>query len=433
MRFTAAIVGRPNVGKSTLFNRLVGKRKSIVDDFSGVTRDRIYDKADWNGKEFFVVDTGGFVAHSEDIFEKQIRKQVEIAIEESSVILYVVDVTTGITDLDEMVARMLRKVKKKKFLVVNKVDNHERLLNAQEFWALGFDEMYCISAITGSGTGELLDAISTLVPNEEIVLPDIPKFAIIGQPNVGKSSLINVFLGDDRNVVTDIAGTTRDPVHSEYQKYGKHFMLIDTAGVRKKAKVHEELEFYSVIRAIRSIEEADVCFLVIDATLGIEAQDMELVSHVIKKNKGLVILVNKWDLINKQTNTARDVEKTIKSKLAPFNDVPILFISALEKQRVFQAIEKGLEVFENRTQKIKTSELNEKLQEAISKIPPPSYRNHLIKIKYITQIEKEYPVFAFFTNYPDQIKGSYKQFLENQLRELFNFNGVPIRLVFKEK
>ncbi len=433
MRFTAAIVGRPNVGKSTLFNRLVGKRKSIVDDFSGVTRDRIYDQADWNGKKFYVVDTGGFVAHSNDIFEKLIKKQVEIAIDESSVILYMVDVTTGITDLDLMVAEMLRKVKKKKFLVVNKVDNHERLLMAQEFWALGFDELYPISAITGSGTGELLDAVASLVPDEELSEPDVPRFAIIGQPNVGKSSLINVFLGDERNVVTYSAGTTRDPVHSEYNKYGKRFILIDTAGVRKKSKVHEDLEFYSVIRAIRSVEEADVCFLVIDATLGIEAQDMELVSHVVKKNKGLVVLVNKWDLITKETNTARDFEKNIKTKLAPFTDVPVLFISALEKQRVFQAIETGIDVYNNRTRKIKTSELNEKMLEAIGKIPPPSYRNHLIKIKYITQIEKEYPVFAFFTNYPEQIKGSYKQFLENQLRSLFNFNGVPIRLIFKEK
>jgi len=433
MRFTAAIVGRPNVGKSTLFNRMVGKRKSIVDNISGVTRDRIYDQADWNGKTFFVVDTGGFVAHSEDIFEKQIRRQVEIAIEESSVILYMTDVTTGITDLDEMVAKMLRKVKKKKLLIVNKVDNHERLMLAQEFWSLGFDDMFCISAITGSGTGELMDEIAKMVPDDELTMPDVPKFAIIGQPNVGKSSLINVFLGDERHMVTDIAGTTRDPVHSEYNKFGKHFMLIDTAGVRKKSRVHEDLEFYSVIRAIRSIEEADICFLVMDATMGIEAQDMELVSHVIKKNKGLVILVNKWDLVQKDTNSSRDFEKNIKAKMAPFTDVPVLFISALEKQRVFQAIEKGLEVFENRNRKIRTSELNEKMLEAIGKIPPPSYRNHLIKIKYITQIDKEYPVFAFFANYPDQIKGSYKQFLENQLRSLFNFNGVSIRLIFKEK
>ncbi|HQX43977.1 MAG: ribosome biogenesis GTPase Der [Saprospiraceae bacterium] len=433
MRFTVAIVGRPNVGKSTLFNRLVGRKKSIVDDISGVTRDRIYDVAEWNGKKFYIVDTGGFVAHSSDIFESQIRRQVELAIVESSAIIYMVDVTTGITDLDEFVAQLLRRVDKKKFLVVNKVDNHERLLLAQEFWSLGFDEMYCVSGMTGSGTGELLDAIAELIPSEELVLPDLPKFAIIGQPNVGKSSLINALLDEERNMVTDIAGTTRDPIHSEYNKFGKQFIIIDTAGIRKKAKVHEDLEFYSVIRAFKSIEEADVCFLVIDATLGIESQDMELVSLVIKRNKGLVILVNKWDLVEKITNTAKEYEQTIKNKMAPFNDVPILFISAKEKQRVFQAIEKGLEVYKHRSQKIKTSDLNEKMLEAIGKIPPPSYRNHLIKIKYITQIEKEYPLFAFFSNYPDEIKGSYKQFLENQLRSLYNFTGVPIRLLFKEK
>lgn len=433
MRFTVAIVGRPNVGKSTLFNRLVGHKKSIVDDISGVTRDRIYDVAEWNGKKFYIVDTGGFVAHSSDIFESEIRRQVELAIVESSAIIYMVDVTTGITDLDEFVAQLLRRVDKKKFLVVNKVDNHERLLLAQEFWSLGFDEMYCVSGMTGSGTGELLDAIAELIPPEELVLPDLPKFAIIGQPNVGKSSLINVLLDEERNMVTDIAGTTREPIHSESNKFGKQFEIIDTAGIRKKAKVHEDLEFYSVIRAFKSIEEADVCFLVIDATMGIESQDMELVSLVIKRNKGLVILVNKWDLVEKITNTAKEYEQTIKNKMAPFNDVPILFISAKEKQRVFQAIEKGLEVYKHRSQKIKTSELNEKMLEAIGKIPPPSFRNHLIKIKYITQIEKEYPLFAFFSNYPDQIKGSYKQFLENQLRSLFNFTGVPIRLLFKER
>jgi GTP-binding protein len=372
MRFTVAIVGRPNVGKSTLFNRLVGHKKSIVDDISGVTRDRIYDVAEWNGKKFYIVDTGGFVAHSSDIFESEIRRQVELAIVESSAIIYMVDVTTGITDLDEFVAQLLRRVDKKKFLVVNKVDNHERLLLAQEFWSLGFDEMYCVSGMTGSGTGELLDAIAELIPPEELVLPDLPKFAIIGQPNVGKSSLINVLLDEERNMVTDIAGTTRDPIHSEYNKFGKQFVIIDTAGIRKKAKVHEDLEFYSVIRAFKSIEEADVCFLVIDATMGIESQDMELVSLVIKRNKGLVILVNKWDLVEKITNTAKEYEQTIKNKMAPFNDVPILFISAKEKQRVFQAIEKGLEVYKHRSQKIKTSELNEKMLEAIGKIPPPS-------------------------------------------------------------
>ncbi len=433
MRFTVAIVGRPNVGKSTLFNRLIGQRKSIVDDISGVTRDRIYDIAEWNGKRFYVIDTGGFVAHSQDIFEKEIRKQVDLAIEEASVIIYLVDVLTGITDLDLFVASLLRKVNKAKFLVVNKVDNHERLLLAQEFWSLGFDQLYPVSSITGSGTGELLDDIVKLVPNEEIVDLNIPKFAIVGQPNVGKSSLINVFLGEDRNMVTDIAGTTRDPIHSEYNKYGKNFILIDTAGIRKKSRVSEDLEFYSVMRAVRSIEEADVCFLVLDATVGLEMQDLELFSLIIKRNKGLVILVNKWDLLEKETQTALNMEKHIKEKLAPFNDVPILFISALEKQRVFQAIEKGLEVFNNRNRKIPTSKLNEVMLESIGKIPPPAYRNHLIKIKYITQIEKEYPLFAFFSNYPDQIKGNYKQYLENQLRTNFAFTGSPIRMIFKEK
>lgn len=433
MRFTVAIVGRPNVGKSTLFNRLIGKRKSIVDDISGVTRDRIYDIAEWNGKKFYVIDTGGFVAHSKDIFEQEIRRQVELAIEEASVIIYMVDVLTGITDLDLFVAELLRKVKKKKFLVVNKVDNHERLLMAQEFWSLGYDMIYPVSSMTGSGTGEILDEISKLIPNQEIDSTNIPKFTIIGQPNVGKSSLVNVFLGEERNLVTDIAGTTRDSIHSEYNKFGKNFMLIDTAGIRKKSRVSEDLEFYSVMRAVQAIEEADVCYLVLDATLGVEMQDMELFSLATKRNKGIVILVNKWDLVNKETNTANQLEKTIKEKLAPFNDIPILFISALEKQRVFQAIEKGLEVFANRSRKINTSKLNEIMLEAIQKIPPPSYRNHLIKIKYITQIEKDYPLFAFFSNYPDQIKGSYKQFLENQLRANFNFTGSPVRMLFKEK
>ncbi|MFN8329983.1 MAG: ribosome biogenesis GTPase Der [Saprospiraceae bacterium] len=433
MRFTVAIVGRPNVGKSTFFNRLIGHRKSIVDDISGVTRDRIYDIAEWNGKQFYVIDTGGFVAHSQDVFEKEIRRQVELAIEESSAIVYMVDVLTGITDLDEFVAGLLRKVNKKKFLVVNKVDNHERLLMAQEFWSLGFDQLYPVSAITGSGTGELLDDLATLIPPEEIVPEDLPKFAIVGQPNVGKSSLITALLGEERNMVTELAGTTRDPIHSEYNKFGKRFMLIDTAGIRKKARVSEDLEFYSVMRAIKSIEEADVCFLVIDATLGLEMQDMELFSLIIKRNKGLVFLVNKWDLIKKETNTAVQFEKQIKEKIAPFTDVPILFISALEKQRVFQAIETGLQVFENRNRKITTSKLNDIMLEAINKIPPPSYRNHLIKIKYITQIEKEYPLFAFFSNYPDEIKGNYKHYLENQLRANFRFTGTPIRMLFKEK
>ncbi|MBK6546738.1 MAG: ribosome biogenesis GTPase Der [Saprospiraceae bacterium] len=433
MSYTVAIVGRPNVGKSTFFNRMIGYKQSIVDDISGVTRDRLYGVSEWNGKHFTVIDTGGFVSKSNDIFELEIKKQVQLAIDEASCIVFMVDASSGITDLDVNVTDLLRRVNKKIFLAVNKVDNPERYLLAQEFWGLGFEQLYCVSSISGSGTGELLDAICALIPDEEEEKINLPKFAVIGQPNVGKSSFLNALLDEERNLVTEIAGTTRDPVHSIYKKFGKEFMLIDTAGIRKKAKVHEDLEFYSVIRAIKAIEDCDVCYLIIDATLGIESQDMELVSLVIKRNKGLVILVNKWDLVEKTTKTSKDYETVIRAKMAPFNDVPILFISVLEKQRIFQAVEKGLEVYANRSQEIKTSDLNDKMLEAISKIPPPSYRNHLIKIKYITQIKKPYPAFAFFTNYPDQIKGSYKQFIENQMRALYNFNGTPIRLLFKDK
>ena len=433
MGFSIAIVGRPNVGKSTLFNRLIGGNKAIVDDVSGVTRDRIYGKSEWNGKKFSVIDTGGVVEKSIDVFELNIKKQVELTLEESSAIIFTVDVTTGITDLDEYIARTLRKVKKPVFLVVNKVDNSDRFMAANEFWALGFEKMYTIASISGSGTGELLDDIAALILDDEEDISFLPKFAVIGQPNVGKSSFINNLLGEERNIVTPIAGTTRDSTHTRYNKFGKDFILIDTAGIRKKSKVHEDLEFYSVIRAIKSIEEADVCFLLVNAEEGIESQDMELFSLAIKRNKGLVILVNKWDLLEKSTNTAKEFETRIREKIAPFVDVPILFISALEKQRIFQALEIGLKVYENRTQIIKTSVLNDKMLEAIAKYPPPTYRNHLIKIKYITQIDKPYPVFAFFSNYPDQIKGAYKQFLENQLRNIFDFSGVPMRLLFKEK
>lgn len=433
MSYTIAIVGRPNVGKSTFFNRLIGYKKAIVDDVSGVTRDRIYDTGEWNGKHFTVIDTGGLVFKSQDIFEIEIKRQVQLAIQEANCIIFMTDAVTGITDLDHNVTELLRKTNKPIFLAVNKVDNPQRYLQAQEMWGLGFENVFFISSISGSGLGDLLDAITAQIESGEEQISDLPKFAVIGQPNVGKSSFLNVLLDEERNLVTDIAGTTRDPVHSIYKKFGKEFMLIDTAGIRKKAKVSEDLEFYSVIRAIKAIEDCDVCFLIIDATLGIESQDMELVSLVVKRNKGLVILVNKWDLIEKDTKTAGEFETKIRSKLSPFDDVPILFISAKEKQRIFQAVEKGLEVYANRSQEIKTSELNDKMLEAISKIPPPSYRNHLIKIKYIVQIKKPYPVFAFYTNYPDQIKGNYKSYLENQLRMLYNFTGCPIRLVFKEK
>lgn len=435
MSSLVAIVGRPNVGKSTLFNRLIGERKAIIDDISGVTRDRIYGQTEWNGRSVNVVDTGGFVSGSDDVFEAAIRSQVEIAIDEADVIVFMVDVTTGITDLDESVARMLRKSTKKVVLCVNKVDNSQRQLAANEFWGLGFENTFFLSSMTGSGTGELLDAVIDLLPPEMETTIDenIPRVAILGRPNVGKSSFINALLGEERNIVTDIAGTTRDAIHSRYNKFGKELILIDTAGIRKKRKVHEELEFYSVIRAIKSIDETDVCVIMIDAQAGLEAQDMNIFSLVQKRRRGVVILVNKWDLIDKETNTARDYAKRIKEKLAPFSDVPILFISALDKQRIFKAIEVIEEVYQNKTQRIKTSVLNDILQEMIAKYPPPSHRGKMIKIKYVTQLPVKYPAFAFFCNHPNHVKENYRHYLENQLRERFNFTGVPISIVFKEK
>ncbi len=428
-----AIVGRPNVGKSTLYNRLIGGRQAIIDNISGVTRDRQYGSCFWNGKTFTVVDTGGFVLHSEDVFEAAIRSQVQIAIEEADLIIFLVDVTTGITDLDEQVADMLRRGDKEVILVVNKADNHQRFLEANEFWSLGFEETYFISSLTGSGTGELLDAVAERIKEEELVATDLPKFAIVGQPNVGKSSLTNALLGQDRNIVTDVAGTTRDSIHSTYTKFGKEFILVDTAGIRKKARVHENLEFYSVMRAIKAIEEADVCLLMIDATLGIEAQDMSIFRLAQRRNKGIVLLVNKWDLIEKETNTARDYEAAVRRKVAPFTDIPVVFISALEKQRIFKAVEVALEVYENRSRRITTSKLNDVLLEAIEKYPPPAHRGKFIKIKYITQLPTYYPAFAFFCNYPKHVKESYRNFLENQLRKNFNFTGVPIGVFFRKK
>lgn len=430
-----AIVGRPNVGKSTLYNRLIGERQAIIDNVSGVTRDRIYGTSDWNGKKFTVVDTGGFVKNSNDIFESAIRSQVQIAIEEAEVIIFLTDVTTGITDLDEEVANMLRKTNKKVVLGVNKVDNSMRELTANEFWSLGFDETFFLSSITGSGTGELLDAVAEKLPeDDEEEEVKYPKLAIIGQPNVGKSSLTNALLGEDRNIVTDIAGTTRDSIHSYYNKFGKEFLLIDTAGIRKKNKVHEDLEFYSVMRAIRAIEESDVCILMIDATLGIESQDMNLLGLVHKRRKGLVIVVNKWDLVkNKETNTAKEFTEKIKRKISPFKDIPILFVSVLEKQRIFKVIEAGLKVYETRHTRIQTSVLNDVLLPEIDRNPPPANRGRVIKIKYVTQLPLSYPAFAFFCNHPKHIKDNYKGFLENQLRKHFNFEGTPISVVFKEK
>lgn len=429
-----AIVGRPNVGKSTLFNRLIGERKSIVDDVSGVTRDRLYGVSDWNGKKFTVVDTGGFVHGSEDIFEAAIRSQVKIAIEEATAIIFMVDVATGITDLDEQIAEMLRKGKRKVFLAVNKVDNSQRHIQANEFWSLGFEDTFFLSSATGSGTGEILDAVADIIEDDNEEPGLIPKFAIVGQPNIGKSSLTNALLGEERNIVTEIAGTTRDSINSHYNKFGKEFIIIDTAGIRKKAKVHEDLEFYSVMRAVKAIEDADVCFLMIDARNGIEAQDQNIMNLIIQRHKGVVILVNKWDLVeNKETNTARDIEKEIKRKIAPFTDVPILFTSVLEQQRIYKALEVGMEVYENRTRKIKTSVLNEFLETVTQKFPPPSHNGRYMKIKYATQLPLYYPAFAFFCNDPQNMKDSYRNYLENQLREAYNFSGVPVSIYFREK
>ncbi len=428
-----AIVGRPNVGKSTLFNRLIGKKQAIIDDVSGVTRDRQYGEAEWNGKSFIVVDTGGFVQGSDDVFEKAIRDQVHIAIEEAGAIIFMVDFETGETDLDSKVAKMLRQSNKNVILVVNKIDNAARFIEAQEFWGMGFKHTHFLSSISGSGTGEILDDLMPMITEPETLNTDLPKIAIIGQPNVGKSSYTNVLLGEERNIVTDIAGTTRDSIHTRYNLFNKEFYIIDTAGIRKKQKVNEDLEFYSVMRAIRAIEEADVCALLIDAQTGIEAQDMSIFRLVQKRNKGIAIFVNKWDLLDKETNTARDFEAEVKERLAPFNDVPVIFISALEKTRIFKSIEVLLDIYENKQKKIMTSKLNDVMLPIIEKTPPPSYRGKMIKIKYITQLHASHPVFGFFCNYPDHILESYKQFLENQMRKNFDFSGVKISIVFKEK
>ena len=437
MGFTVAIVGRPNVGKSTFFNRLLEQRKAIVDDVSGVTRDRQYGVAEWNGKSFNVIDTGGFVPRSEDVFEKEIRKQVMIAVEEANAILFIVDTVTGITDLDEAMADVLRRTSKPVFLVVNKVDNHDRLLEATEFYGLGFEKIFFLSSISGSGTGELLDALSALITEEKSEETEreqeLPRFAIIGQPNVGKSSLLNSLLGQERTIVSEIAGTTRDTIHTHYNLFQKEFVLIDTAGIRRKAKVHEDLEFYSVIRAIKAMDEADVCLLMLDAEKGISAQDLNIFSLASKKGKGIVVLVNKWDVQEKETNTARDYEKELRKRLAPFSDVPILFISAKEKTRIHKAIETALQVYDNKKRKVPTSKLNETMLKAIETHHPPVVRGNAIKIKYVTQLPTAVPSFVFFCNYPDDIKAPYRQYLENQLREKFDFTGVPVRLFFRKK
>jgi len=433
--YTVAIVGRPNVGKSTFFNRMIGERKAIVDDQSGVTRDRHYGEADWNGKTFNLIDTGGFVPNSQDVFEKAIREQVQIAIEEADAIVFVVDVLTGITDLDDAVAGLLRRTGKPILVAVNKVDNQKRQMDAAEFYGLGFENLYNISSISGSGTGDLLDDLVKHIPDEEEAEEEskTPRLAIIGQPNVGKSSLTNALLGEERNVVTDIAGTTRDTIHTHYTKFDKDLILIDTAGVRKKSKVHENLEFYSVIRAIRAIDEADIVLLMIDAQEGITMQDLKLYSLARKKSRGVVIVVNKWDLIDKSTNTARDYEAKIIERLAPDNDVPVVFVSVHEKQRVLKALDVAMEVYENRSKRIATSVLNDVMLEAISRNQPPSYHGAYIQIKYVTQLPTDRPQFAFFCNHPKYVKKPYYNFLENKLRENFNFKGVPIDVYMREK
>jgi GTPase len=437
MGFTVAIVGRPNVGKSTFFNRLLEQRKAIVEDTPGVTRDRQYGIAEWNGKTFNVIDTGGFVPDSEDVFEREIRKQVTIAVEEANAIVFMTDAATGITDLDDAMADILRRSTKPVFLVVNKVDNNERMLEATEFYSLGFEQVYFVSSISGSGTGEILDALTDLIHEDDDAISEeekaLPKFAIIGQPNVGKSSLLNALVGQERTIVSDIAGTTRDTIHTRYNLFQKDFVLIDTAGLRRKTKVHEDLEFYSVIRAIKALDEADVCMIVLDAEKGIAAQDLNIFSLAARKGKGVVVLVNKWDLVEKETNTARDYEKTLKQKLAPFTDVPILFISAKEKTRIFKAIEVALEVFDNRQRKIPTSKLNEVMLKAIEAYHPPVVRGVPVRIKYVTQLPTVVPSFAFFSNFPDDIKTPYRNYLENQLRENFDFTGVPVRIFFRKK
>jgi GTP-binding protein len=432
--FTIAIVGRPNVGKSTFFNRLLEERKAIVEDMPGVTRDRQYGVSEWNGKFFNVIDTGGFVPGGTEAFEKEIRQQVMIAVEEANAIIFMVDAATGITDFDNTMADILRKSTKPVFLTVNKVDNSKRLLEAAEFYSLGFDKIFFLSSISGSGTGEVLDELAELIPPEpEEVAGELPKFAIIGQPNVGKSSLLNALVGSERTIVSDIAGTTRDTIHTHYKLFQKEFILIDTAGIRRKAKVQEDLEFFSVIRAIKAVDEADVCLLLIDAEKGITQQDLNIFSLASKKGKGIVLLVNKWDLVERETNTARDYEKELKSRLAPFNDVPIIFISVKEKTRIFKVIETALEVYENRQRKVPTSRLNDVMLKAIEAYHPPVVRGNSIKVKYITQLPTVVPSFAFFCNYPDDIKNPYRNYLENKLRENFNFRGVPVRIFFRKK
>ncbi len=429
-----AIVGRPNVGKSTLFNRLTDSREAIVDEISGVTRDRNYGMSNWNGIDFSVIDTGGYVKNSDDIFEEEINKQVLLAIEEADIILFMVDVTIGIHELDSAIASLLRRIDKKVMLVVNKVDNGQRLLDATEFYNLGLGDYFPLSSMNGGGTGELLDAVVKSLPEEEPgIIPDLPRIAIVGRPNVGKSSLVNSLLGEERNIVTPVAGTTRDSIYTRFNKFQHDFLLVDTAGLRKKGKVSEDIEFYSVMRAVKTIESSDICLLLIDATRGIEAQDLNIMSLIQKNNKGMIVLVNKWDLIEKENNTTILFEKDIREKTAPFTDYPILFISATNKQRIHKVLELIEMVNQNRNRKISTSELNEVMLQIVKNNPPPALKGKYVKIKYVTQLPIYTPAFAFFCNLPQYVKDPYKRYLENRMREKFDFTGVPLRIFFRKK
>ena len=428
-----AIVGRPNVGKSTFFNRLIQRREAIVDAVSGVTRDRHYGKTDWNGREFTVIDTGGYVKGSEDVFELEIDKQVELAIDEADAIIFMVDVESGVTGMDEDVAKLLRRHDKPVFLTINKVDNAMREADAVEFYALGLGDYFTISSINGGGSGDLLDAVVEVLPDEPEVEDELPRFAVVGRPNAGKSSFINALLGEERFIVTDIAGTTRDATDTKYNRFGFEFNLVDTAGIRRKAKVKEDLEFYSVMRSVRAIEHCDVAIVILDATRGFDGQVQNIFWLAHRNNKGIVVLVNKWDLVEKETNSVRDYTKKIREAMEPFTDVPIIFISALEKQRIYKAIETAVEVYENRSKRVPTHKLNDVMLPLIEHYPPPSLKGKYVKIKFCTQLPGHYPQFAFFCNLPQYVKDPYKRYLENQLRKNFNFEGVPITIFMRKK
>lgn len=429
-----AIVGRPNVGKSTLFNRLTETRQAIVDEVSGVTRDRHYGKVFWNGREFSIIDTGGYVTNSDDVFEEEIRKQVLLAIEEADIILFLLDVNNGITDMDETIAGLLRKIDKPVIPVINKVDNTERFFDINEFYRLGLGDLYAVSSINGSGTGDLLDHVTGLIKeNKEEDKEDIPHIAVVGRPNVGKSSLINALIGEDRNIVTPVSGTTRDSIHTRYRKFNHDFIIVDTAGLRKKGKVREDIEFYSVMRAVRAIEHSDVCMLLIDATIGIESQDVNIF-HLIERNrKGVIVLVNKWDLVEKDQKSVKNFESVIRKRLEPFDDVHVLFISAHTKQRIHKALDLTMEVFNNRKKKIPTSKLNEVMLKVIEDFRPPAVKGKFIRIKYVTQLPTHAPAFAFYCNLPQYVREPYKRYLENQIRKNFNFTGVPIQIFMRKK